>query len=151
MPATPTTVTRTDDPSGDDFATYDKDAGAKVQAVALDAEVQGEILSWDVSSASAETNRVSKASEGRVFSAAAVLDPSVLSDRYLMVFNKATAPANNDVPILRALLPAGGQASIDLGVYGLAVPDGIAVAVSTTANLLTLPGSGEAYFQVSYV
>lgn len=150
MAATPTTVVRTDDPSGDDFATYDKDSGAKVQAVALDPEVQGETVSWAETGNTAAETLVAKASAGRLFSAAVVLDPGVAAARYLMVFNKATTPTAGDVPVLRALVPAGGQASIDLGIYGRDMLTGISVALSTSVSVLALPGSGEGFFQVSY-
>lgn len=150
MSATPSTVTRTDDPVGDTFATFDKDDGSKAQSVVIDPEVQGETVLWAQTGNAAAEQASIKAAPGRFFSAAVVLDPTVVSDRYLMVFNKASAPVNNDVPVLRALVPAGGAASIDLGIYGRDMLTGIAVAISTTPEDLTLPGSGEGFFQVSY-
>lgn len=151
MPATEATVNRVDDPStGDDFATYQKGSGALTQGVNQDPEVGGTLLSWDSTGASAETNRVPSASPGSLFKCDVMIDTSITDPRWLMVFDKATAAVNTDVPILRARV-SGGFASIDLGLYGIECASGIAVAVSTTIGTLTLPGAGEAYFQVGYV
>lgn len=151
MPATPSEVTRTDDASGDTFATFDNDAGRKVQGVAIDVEVQGELLAWANTGAAAENTNIAKGTPGRVFVAEVVLDPSVVVDRYLMVFNKASAPVNTDIPVFRALVPAGGQAGIDRGLLGRELTLGVSVAISTTAGVLTLPAVAEGFFTVGYL
>lgn len=151
MPATPAEVTRTDDTAGDAFEVFENDAGRAVQSVALSPEVQGELLSHAASAGAAENTFVLKATPGRVFSGAVLLDPTVAAARYLMVFNLAAAPTAGAVPLLRFYVPAAGQGGFDLGLYGLQCDTGIALAVSTTPDTLTLPGSSEGFFQGSYV
>lgn len=149
--ATESKVNRTDDPStGDDFATYDKASGAKTQAMNLDPEVAASQLSWVTTGNAAVSVLSVSSAAGGVFKADVIMEPSVTDNRWLMVFDSSSAPANAAVPILRARI-AGGFASIDLSVYGRPVANGVAVAISTTVNQLTLPASGEGYFQVGYV
>lgn len=149
--STESDVLRTDDPAGGDtFATRDKASGAKTQGVHLDPEVMGDILSHSSTGGAAENTREPKSSAGRIFRASVILDPSVPSDRYLMVFDKAAAPVNTDIPVRRRLVPAGGEAGIDLGSYGHELTTGIAVAISTTHDTLTLPAGAEGFFTVGY-
>jgi len=144
------TVNRTDDPAvGDDFVTYDRADGAKTQGVHLDPEVQGELLSWASTAGTGENTHVAKASAGRAFKADVISVNA--SPTFLMVFNKATAPVNSDVPVLRAYVPANGSGSIDLGNYGYLLSAGISVALSTTAGVLTLAAANDGFFQVAYL
>jgi hypothetical protein len=63
---------------------------------------------------------------------------------WFQVFDKASAPANNDVPVYAAKLPAGGECEIDLTpTNGIACTSGIAIAISSTAGQLTLPASAD--------
>lgn len=151
MPATTTDVIRTDDTAGDTFEVFETDAGRAVQSMALSPEVQGELLSHTATGGAAENTHSVKASPGRLFRIDALLDPGVGAARYLMVFNLAAAPAGGETPVLRALIPAGGQVSFDLGVYGKEFTTGIQVAISTTIATLTLPGGAEGYFQAAFV
>lgn len=153
MPASPTTVNRTDDPtSGDDFKVYeDTNTPARlVQAITEDPDVSGRVLSWSATDGTAVEQKVIKATPGVIFRVDVVLTTPFPIDRWLMVFNKKTAPQSNDVPVLRARV-TNGTTSIDLGKYGMELTIGISVAVSTAVDVLTLPGGGEAYFQVGYV
>lgn len=154
MPANPVTVNRTDDPSsGDDFKVYeDTNTPARlVQAVANDPDVGGRLLSWHTTPGAAAVEAVSvKATGGVVFKVDVVLLDSVVASRWLMVFDLAAAPGAGADPILRARI-GGGLASIDLGLYGRETTNGIGVAISTTPGLLSLPGSGEGFFQVGYL
>jgi len=139
--ATETEVTRTDDSSGDLFRTFDDAVGRKVQAVALDPEIQGDVLSWYATAGAAEENANDLASgAGMLFSVSVVLLDTVATDRYLHIFDALTPTG---VPVLRALIPAGGQAALDLGVYGRAFSTGITLAVSTTLVTYTSPAANE--------
>ena len=66
----------------------------------------------------------------------------------LMVFDKATAPANSDIPIWRKLLPASGEADINLEEFGTYCALGIGIAISTAASpdTLTLAAAADAHF-----
>lgn len=153
MPANPTDVIRTNDPTGgDQFKVYDDTSTAplKVQAVANDPDVMGRVLSWYSSAASAEETASVSGNPGAVFKADVVLDSSVTADRWLMVFDVVGAPPVGATPILRARV-SGGFASIELGIYGREVAAGVSVALSTTPGTLTLPGAGEGYFQVAFI
>lgn len=154
MPASPTTVNRTDDPSsGDDFKVYeDTNTPARiVQAVANDPDVSGRLLTWSVTPGGNATSSVAiKTAAGIVFKIDVIMDPTVVDDRWLMVFDQISVPKNNDDPALRARI-SGGFASVDLGLYGRELLTGLSVAVSSTPGLLTLPAGAEGYFQVGYV
>jgi hypothetical protein len=153
MAATESDVTRATDATGTPIKTFDDDevTPRKVQAVALDPEIHGDLLDWKQTAGTAENTNVAKASAGRFFRARVILDAAVAANRWLMVFDKATAPVNTDVPVLRAWLGNGTlDGEIDLGLYGRAMANGVSVALSTTVATLTLPGGSEAYFQVGY-
>jgi hypothetical protein len=84
-----------------------------------------------------------KATSGNIGSlAASNINAAV---RYLQIFNKSSAPANPDVPVLSFPIPAGsatvpGYLSLgmdELGAAGLNLATGIAVGVSTTAATFT--------------
>lgn len=105
-------------------------------------------------SAAAEQTKLIATGQQVIYTAQMIIIAGLASDRYLMLFDKATAPANNDVPIWRAALPnqgAGiGECGISFADRPIAVSLGLGIAISTTANVLTLPGAGQAYFMVSY-
>ena len=144
------TVQRTDDPStGDPFATYDKADGSKTQAMHLDPEVQGELLTWAATAGTGENLLVAKATPGVLFRVS-VLNATA-GVLYLMVFDSAIAPINTDVPVLRKHVPASLEAELDLGNFGIALGSGVAVALSTTQGELTLAGATAGFFQVAYL
>lgn len=95
-----------------------------------------------------------KSSAGVLYKVSIILTTSPAADRWLMVVNKATAAANGDDPAWRIYLPAsngdGLMADYDWGVYGLPLSSGIALALSSTGDDVTLVAS-EAYFQAMYV
>lgn len=147
---TDSTVDRlNDDASGDDFATRDKASGAKTQGMHLDPEVQGDLLTWYATVGTGENQKTVKATPGRLFSAY-VLNATA-GVLYLMVFDKGTDPVNTDIPVLRRLVPASGEGLIDLGNFGIDLSVGVAVALSTTRDTLTLAGANDGFFQVSYL
>lgn len=79
--------------------------------------------------------------------------------RYLQFHNKATAPANPDVPVYSMPIPAGtstvpGRLKLtqaDLGPGGRAFSTGIAVGISTTAATFTAATAAEHNTSGGYV
>lgn len=147
--STDSIVNRTDDPgAGDDFATRTKTSGARTQGMHLDPEVQGDILSTYETGGTAEELAADIATgPGRLFRLDVILLDTVVVDRYLHVFNALTVTG---VPVLRAFIPAGGQASIDLDVWGREFPVGISIAISTTLVTYTSPAGNEGIFQAAF-
>lgn len=98
-----------------------------------------------------------KASAGRIFQMRAIM-PDPGGHRYAMVFNTLAAPVNTTVPIWRALLPdptgtiPGEVQDNWADISGLFCSVGIAVAISTTPDDLTLPAPAEdVYWHITYV
>lgn len=150
MTATVNNVTRTEDTTGDEIAAFEKDDLSRVQAFAPDPEVCGESLDRKASDGTAVTNLPIKASAGRLFQADVVVLDTVTDPRWLMVLDQTAAPSGGETPIWRARL-GGGFASIDFGLYGILCATGIVLTLSSTPGTVTLPGSGEGYFQAGYL
>lgn len=68
---------------------------------------------------------------------------------FVQIFNKATPPANTDVPIWEERLPASGSVPLqfDFGLYAAA---GLGIAISTTAGVLTLAAANDAIAYAQY-
>lgn len=143
------TTLRLNEPGGEAFALRIKDSnGARSQGMHLDPEVMGDILSWYSTAGALEETALDIASgEGRLFKVDVVLD-SGAPDRYLHVFDAATATG---VPVLRAFIPAGGQTSIDLGPWGRFFSTGISLALSSTLETYSAVGGNEAVYQAAFV
>lgn len=107
-------------------------------------------LTWADTAGALQNKRIVKSSPGAVFEARAIVDPSVSSVRYLLFFNQTTVPVNGEIPILRALLPIGGEAAESIAA-GKPFSIGIAVAISETPLTLTLPGSAEGMFHIGVI
>lgn len=146
--STPDTVNRVDDPSGDTFAVRTKAGGDVAQGVYLEPEIQADILSHYGSSAAEENANDLAGGAGRLFEVTLILLDTVVSDRYLQVFDALTPTGN---PVLRALCPAGGQVSIDFGVWGREFSTGITIAISTTLVAYTSPAGNEGVFQARFL
>lgn len=70
---------------------------------------------------------------------------------WLMVFSKATAPVNNDVPIYRHRLNANSGESIDLtGVGGIYGALGLGIAISSTSGVLTLAVAADLLYEAHW-
>lgn len=95
---------------------------------------------WSHSSSAAKVGTaglVLKAAAGRLARIDAV--NGAATAYFLMVFNKATAPVNTDVPILTRRLPASSEVSLSLAdIGGIYCANGISFAISTTDGALTL-------------
>lgn len=69
---------------------------------------------------------------------------------YVMLFDKATAPVNGNVPFVRLTVKAASDADLDLSGWGHYFANGLAIALSTTADTLTLASADDAVFYVGY-
>lgn len=71
------------------------------------------------------------------------------SDMYFQIFDKGSAPVNNDIPIRSYIVPAGSNYSISPFVAPQQLNNGLGIAWSSTPNILTLPGVdiGTAYLE----
>lgn len=148
MSATPSSITRSLDSAGDEISTFTKNDGSEVQAVALDPEVMGEILTTAATNGTPIDQDEAKASGGRVFRAEVILDdPPPGGSLWLLIVDKATAAVNTNVPFLRSPKISGDFASIDLGVYGVEFLVGCQLVVSSTPDVVTLPGGAAGFFQ----
>lgn len=85
-----------------------------------------------------------------------VISNNTTDERYLMLFDSTTVPANGAVPVWRAVVPAEQQVSAnfvgnDFANFGGAnFQTGIAVALSSTKNVLNVTTSDEAHFQAHF-
>jgi hypothetical protein len=81
-----------------------------------------------------------------------VHNKSTSGDRWLHVFDKATAPALNEVPLLPPLKVAAGEVKgwSEEAFAGLALANGLAFGLSTTEDTYTAPASAEGWFYARY-
>lgn len=70
----------------------------------------------------------------------------------IMIFDKATAPVNADVPIWRASLAnvIGSENELDFNLWGLQFNNGLGIAISSTPGTLTLAVALDAFFHALY-
>jgi len=101
---------------------------------------------------SAEVSAIISASPTTLLELRVFLDPTVLVDRWVMLFDASSLPADTAVPLWRAFIRGGSSISESWGgalteLPGLDFPSaGIVAAISSTPNTLTVTGA-EAYFQ----
>jgi hypothetical protein len=91
---------------------------------------------------------VIKASAGRLYRLDVVNNGA--TPYFLQVFDKAIAPVNGDTPIWRRRLPASGELSLSLEEFGLFCAAGISIAISSTANTLTLAVASDLAWAAQY-
>lgn len=105
-----------------------------------------------VTPGSAEASAVISSTPTDLLELRVFLDPTVLLDRWVMLFDASSLPADTAVPLWRAFIRGGSSISESWGVAltelpGLTFPsNGIVAAISSTPNTLTVTGA-EAYFQ----
>ena len=81
---------------------------------------------------------------------------NVANERYVMVFDATSVPANGAIPVWRGVLPASAQLNLSwfgndhANFAGAPFKNGIAVAVSSTKASLTITSADEAYFNAHY-
>lgn len=94
---------------------------------------------------------VIKAEGGYLYDVHTITDSG--SARFVMVFDKATAPENGDAPCCREYISAG-QKSLPIHFEEDGRPmrfaKGISLALSTTIDTLTLPDDAEGWFDAGY-
>lgn len=71
------------------------------------------------------------------------------NDRWFLLFDKAVAPVNGDVPLMTMYVPAHALADVDW-LHGLSVANGLAWASSTTPDTLTLSGTADFWPVIQY-
>jgi len=76
-----------------------------------------------------------------------VLNTSASTNYFAQIHDKATAAVDTNVPIWEGQVAGSTDVDFDFGLAGLHVVNGISVALSTTAGVLTLAGAtdGQAY------
>lgn len=75
------------------------------------------------------------------------------SVRYLLLHNTATVPVNNNVPVVSFLVPANSQIIIGSDFFttsGIFFSSGIAFAISSTMDILTLATSTDHSTQINF-
>jgi hypothetical protein len=85
---------------------------------------------------------------GRVYKVHAINNASTAYT--VMVFDKATAPVNADVPIWRGNLATGAGSECVLDLMGISCINGIGVAISSTRNTLTLAVGNDVFWHILY-
>jgi len=163
MALTKSSVFRTNPVSGDSFIILNDGGSLKAQGVGLigddglhagiagnPAIVQADSKTWYSSGATKENQKNLKASAGVLWSVSCTIDPAdnPSTTRWLMVFDKASAPVDTDVPVFRVPVAGGGNAVVDFP-RGLSLATGVSVALSTTVDDLTLP-TAENFFDSEY-
>jgi hypothetical protein len=112
--------------------------------------VQGDPKTWYSSGETKENQKTAKASPGVLWSIACTIDPAdnPSTRRWLMVFDKATAPVNTDIPVYKIPVAGGGNTVVEFP-RGMSLATGVSVALSSTVDNLTLP-TAENFFEVEY-
>jgi hypothetical protein len=96
---------------------------------------------------SAEVSAIISAAPTTLMELRVFLDPTVVLDRWVMLFDASSLPADTTVPLWRALITGGSGIKESWNHIGLPFPStGIVAAISSTPNTLTVTGA-EAYFQ----
>lgn len=85
-----------------------------------------------------------------------VISNNSTDERYVMVFDATAVPADGAVPVWRGVLPASQQISLSFvgnlhtNFGGAPFGAGIAVAISSTKDTLTVTSASEAHFQAHF-
>lgn len=129
----------------------DKDSGGQLSHIrtltTTDNVTNTPVASSLSSSAAYETNRVAKASAGRLF----VVNGynSLGSAQFIQVHNTASLPGDGVAPIAVITVAASSNFSMDFGPLGIPCSTGITICNSTTGPTKTI-GAANCYFTVSY-
>jgi hypothetical protein len=148
MPATVNSVTREIDASGREINAYEADDGSRVQGVALNPEIMGELLVPGRTGTTPVKQENAKATAGRLFRASVILiaAPAAL-DRWMLVVDKATAAVNTDPAIWRSPKLAGDFSFLDFGNWALEFSAGCQLVLSSTPDKVTLVVANDGFFQ----
>ena len=148
MTATPSSVTRETDASGDAIKSFTDTAGREVQAMALNPETQGGVLTTGATNATPLDQTEAKGAAGWLAQVDVVLtDPAPAGAPFwLLAVDKASAAVNGDVPFHRSPKMVGDFASVDLRLNPKPFALGCQLVVSTSPADVQLPGGGNAGF-----
>jgi len=148
MSLTPAVAVRTDDSSGKNIKTFTDAGSSHIQGVAL-CDEDGDHLqleSWYDSSALQEKQSI-KGSAGRLFFLR--VHSTSASAAYIQLFDE-TGTTPSTTPLLRTLVPAGAEVTIDLRLFGRKFSTGILLAMSSTMLTYTAHGASEFAFVAGY-
>jgi hypothetical protein len=95
-----------------------------------------------------ETNRVVKASAGRLYGLTGY--NSKTSTQFIQVHNTASLPADTAVPVITFRVEPSSPFSLDFGRYGRYCSTGITICNSSTGPTKTI-GSADCWFDVQYL
>ncbi len=99
-------------------------------------------------SAAYETNRVAKASAGRLYGITGY--NSRTTAQFIQVHNTASLPADTAVPVITFRVEGSKPFSLDFGRYGRYCSTGITICNSSTGPTKTV-GSADCWFDVQYL
>lgn len=136
------------DPESGDFQSYrvDEEDGIKTQGVYL-----AEASDIHYRSTAAEDDAVVHANPASMHWLEVELDASITDDRWLMVFDSTTVPADTTKPKFAWMIPttAAGKRSSRFveSVTGFRFDTGVSIAISSTKLTLTKTSATEGAFQ----
>lgn len=79
-----------------------------------------------------------------------VVNTAASTNYYVMLVDKATAPVNGDSPKYTITVKAASDAEDRWDMYGLYFANGCGLAISTTANVVTLAATSDCYVSADY-
>ena len=106
-------------------------------------------LTWYDTGGSAEDSAIIATTTATLYMLRVLINTE--NDRYLMIFNNTSLPANGTAPDHRAFVPGLGEAMESLGPYGRKFSTGMVVALSSTRDTLTVTTGSEGFFHVGYL
>lgn len=101
----------------------------------------------NATSAALVNTAVVKASAGTVYGISGYADAA----GFVTIHNKASAPANTDVPVLAIPVESGKAWSVDFGLRGRAFSTGISLGFSSTGPTFTSGAGSHATYDAQYV
>lgn len=102
--------------------------------------------SSNATSAALANTGVIKASAGTLFGVSGYSDAA----GFVLIHNKATAPAGADAPIVAIPVTVAGAWSIDYGIRGRAMSTGISIGFSATGPTFTAGGGSHITYDAQY-